>query len=210
MSRTESVEIVDTDGLTFNARIEQAPTYKSDSQLLLQLDDGSQMLVPGEKLVLRGDGKYHLKMSLREYTQQASTSQQYDASTVISLAEETLQVDTRTVERGRVQVSKRVLEREETIDVPLTQEEVEVERVSINRVVDEPVPVHDEGDTTVIPLYEEVLVVTKQLMLVEEVRITKRRSEHRESQKIVLRREEVTVDHTEAEPENKGGAEVVP
>lgn len=203
MSETKSVVVVDASGLAFRARLEPATSYEGDSQTLLQLDDGAQFVVPNELLVLQGDGRYSLNVSLREYAQQADIDQVENTAAVIPVAEETVRIDKRTL-RSRVQVSKRVLEREETVDVSLQQEQVEVERVSVNRPVDEPVPVRYEGDTTIIPLYEEVLVVTKQLMLVEEVRVTKRRSERREPQQVTLRREEVTVERGEPTPEGDG------
>lgn len=198
MSEAESVLIVDATGLSFKAWLKPAADDGGDAQVVLQLTDGTQFLVARDLLTPSGVGRYGLNVSLREYARQASTDQQ-EEPTVIPLAEETLRVEKRKVERGRVQVSKRVIAREETVDVPLHQERIEVERISINRPVTEPSPVRHEGDTMVIPLYEEVLVVTKQLMLVEEVRVSRRRSERREPQQIVLRREEAVVERSEPE-----------
>lgn len=198
MSEAESVLIVDATGLSFKAWLKPAVNDEGDAQVVLQLTDGTQFLIARDLLTPAGDGSYGLNVSLREYARQASSGQQED-QTVIPLAEETLRVEKRTVERGRVQVNKRVIAREETVDVPLHQEQIEFERVSINRPVTEPAPVRHEGDTIIIPLYEEVLVVTKQLMLVEEVRVSRRRSERREPQQIVLRREEAVVERSEPE-----------
>ena len=69
---------------------------------------------------------------------------------------------------------------------PLFTEDVKVERVTVNRMLDEPVEVRQEGDTTIIPMIEEVVIVQKRLMLREEVRITRRRVEIRESRKVNL------------------------
>ena len=85
--------------------------------------------------------------------------------------------------------------------MPLVVERVEVERVPVNRVVDGPVAVRHEGDTIVVPVTEEVLVVHKQLRLVEEVRIRKVRVEKRDPQRVMLRKDEVTVEPEE----NSGG-----
>jgi stress response protein YsnF len=46
----------------------------------------------------------------------------------------------------------------------------------------------------IIPVLEEVLVVEKRLMLREEVRITRRRSEVHETQEVMLRSESVSVE----------------
>ena len=115
---------------------------------------------------------------------------------VIRLAEERLQVGKRAVVRGRVRLHKTVSERVERVDVPLERTAVEVERVAVGRPVDQAEGVRYEGDVMVIPRYEEVLVVTKQLVLVEEVRVRTRRSEHRDPQEVVLRREEVAVERS--------------
>ena len=81
----------------------------------------------------------------------------------------------------------------EVVDQPLLTEEVEIERIAINRTIEEPVPVWREGDTLVIPLVEEVLVVEKRLVLREEVRIKKLRKETHTPEEVTLRQEQVEV-----------------
>ena len=80
---------------------------------------------------------------------------------------------------GGVRVRTVVREDEEVIDEPLASEEVEVERVPLDRWVEVPVPVRQEGDTTIITLLEEVVVVERRLRAIEEIRITKRQSVRR-------------------------------
>jgi uncharacterized protein (TIGR02271 family) len=87
-----------------------------------------------------------------------------------------------------------VHEREEVVNVPRVREEVTVERVTLNRLVDTPVSMRQEGDTLIIPLLEEVIVMEKRLMVKEELRITKHRIEEQASQQVTLRREEVVVE----------------
>jgi uncharacterized protein (TIGR02271 family) len=118
--------------------------------------------------------------------------------TKVPVIEERLEVGKREVEAGVVRARKVVHERQEAVDVPLARERVEVERVPINRVVDQAPAVRTEGDVTIIPVVEEVLVVEKRLMLREEVRLTKRREETHEQQTVTLRREEVEITRDEA------------
>ena len=113
---------------------------------------------------------------------------------VIPVAEEQLEIGKREIEAGRLRLQKRVSEHEQTVDEPLFADEISLERVTINRFIDEPTEARIEGDTTVIPLFEERLVVQKRLVLREEIRITKRRIERCAPQIVALRREEVTVD----------------
>jgi len=69
-------------------------------------------------------------------------------------------------------------------DEALFSDDVTVERVAVNRLLDAPVETRQEGDTTVIPVMEEVLTIQKRLLLKEEVRITRKRTEVREPRKI--------------------------
>lgn len=113
---------------------------------------------------------------------------------VIPVAEEHLDVGKREVETGRLRIQKRVSVHEQTIDEPLFADEITIERVAINRVIDAPTSARVEGETTVIPLFEEQIVLQKRLVLREEVRVTKRRIERRAPQTVAVRREEVIVE----------------
>jgi stress response protein YsnF len=48
---------------------------------------------------------------------------------------------------------------------------VEIGRVPVGRPVDTMPPVRQEGDTTIVPVVEEIIVVGRRLILKEEVRI---------------------------------------
>ena len=98
------------------------------------------------------------------------------------------------VETGRVRVTKVVHEDQETVDQPTVTEEVVVERVPVNQFVEAAPAPRQEGDTLVLPVLEEVLVVQRKLRLKEEVRVTKRRTESREPQAVSVRREEVKIE----------------
>lgn len=116
------------------------------------------------------------------------------ASLSIPVIEEKIKIDKKVVETGKVRISKRVHEEEETVEVPESKEEVDVERVLINQYVDTPPPaVRHEGDTMIIPVLKEVTVVEKRLLLVEEVRVTKRKIKSASSHTVNLRKEEVIV-----------------
>lgn len=113
----------------------------------------------------------------------------------ISLAAEQLEVEVRTVETGTVTVATQVIETEEVVSLPLQRDDVEIERISMNQVVEYALPTRQEGDVTIIPVYEEVLVVTRQLVLKEELHVRLRRSvQAAPPQVFKLRREEVTIN----------------
>jgi len=117
---------------------------------------------------------------------------------VIPVVREELAVGKRTVETGEgVRVTKTVSERQEVVDELLAKEDLTVERVSVNRLVDAAsIPgIRYEGTTIIIPVLEEIVVVEKRTMVKEELRITSTRREVRDPQRIVLRSEEVSVEH---------------
>jgi uncharacterized protein (TIGR02271 family) len=87
------------------------------------------------------------------------------------------------------------------LDEPLAIRTFDVERITINQVVDAPPEVRQEGDTTIYPLVEEQLVLTKQLILKQEVRVTKREGEKRDTQVVTLRREQLSVVRTPIDKE---------
>src|SRR4051812_42123091 len=85
----------------------------------------------------------------------------------IPVAEEHLRVGAKVVETGRVNVSKKVSTEEVTLDVPVSHEEVTVERKEVNKYVNELPPAsRQEGDTTILSVFKEVLVVEKKILLV--------------------------------------------
>jgi uncharacterized protein (TIGR02271 family) len=110
---------------------------------------------------------------------------------VIPVLEEQVEVERRKVSTGKVLIHKKVDADEITIDEPVVHERYDVERVPVNRVINEPVEPHYEGDTYVLPVLEEVVVVEKKLLLREEVRITRKKGSERDPQKVSVRRERV-------------------
>ena len=175
------------------------PLDDSRAEVLVQFEGGTSVLVPLQRLVQQDDGSYHLALDSAAFERGGETGGRSEPSLVVPVIEETLDVHTTSVETGRVRLRKVVHEREETVDPPLLHEEVVVERVPLNRVVEGPVSVRSEGDTLIVPLVEEVLVVEKRLLLKEEVRITKRRVEAHAPQRVTLRREEAIVERIPGE-----------
>lgn len=189
-----STLVVSSDGMRGRIADSAQPTQTGDQQVIVEFEDGQQVVVPINVLVLQDDGSYLLPMRASELNAQTATGVAQGERVVVPVVQEEVSVDKRRVITGGVRVSKVVREHEEVIDEPLTQEEVEVERVPINQVVNGEMRVRQEGDTMIIPILEEVLVVSKQLILKEEVRITKRRTTVSEPQRVTVRSEEVVVD----------------
>ena len=124
--------------------------------------------------------------------------------TVIPLLAEEIAVSKQVVETGRVQVARVTHERKQLIDELLTHETVEIDRTPIGRQVDAIPAVRDEGDTVVIPIVEEVLVIERRLLLKEEVRVRRVRSMERHQESVTLRHHEAVVTRLPVEPPAAG------
>ena len=131
-----------------------------------------------------------------------------EATASVPVVEEQVVVAKRKRVTGAVRVATRTREEERLVDEPYDVEEVSVERVPIEgggRWVDAPVPVRREGETTVISVHEEVVVVETRLRVVEEVRLTRRRSTRRHAERVTVRREEALVERLGPPGEGEGG-----
>lgn len=80
---------------------------------------------------------------------------------VIPVIQEEITVDKQIVETGKVRISKRISKHEELVDVPFLRNEVSTERVLVNLFVEAVPPVRQDGDTMIIPVFKERLVVQK-------------------------------------------------
>ncbi|ANY83230.1 hypothetical protein BB934_29335 (plasmid) [Microvirga ossetica] len=96
------------------------------------------------------------------------------AEEIIPLVEETMTVDKRRVITGRVRVQTVTDTLEELAHANVQRETVEVTRVPIDKVVETAPEIRTEGDVTIVPVLEEVLVVEKRLVLKEELHIRRR------------------------------------
>ncbi|MCE6960841.1 YsnF/AvaK domain-containing protein [Cereibacter sphaeroides] len=126
---------------------------------------------------------------------------------MIPIVEEQAVILKRTTPTEGVRVRTVVHEQEAMIDTPVTRETIEVERVPLGQWVDGPVPVRQEGDTTIVTLVEEVAVVETRLRATAEVRITRHRDIETSSHAVTLRREEAVIERLAAlgDPESDAG-----
>lgn len=119
-------------------------------------------------------------------------------ATTIPIVEERLDIEKRELVTGTVTLQKRVEEYHETLDIPLAARTFDIERIVLNRPVESAPEVRHEGETTIYPVVEEQLVITRQLILREEVRVTRRDTEHRDTRTVTLHREHLEVTRTPA------------
>lgn len=188
-----------------------------DDGVVVRLDDGRQVLLPAEALRAERDGSYTVTFDLdpndpvpagpRDRPAEAPAAPPPPRrepavrdSGVIPVLSEDLVVERRAHVTGGVRLNKTVSERTALVDEPLVRERVTVERVAVNRPLDDGrIPTARERDgVLVVPVIEEVLVVEKRLMLKEELHVRRIREESRERQEVKLKREHVDVERFDA------------
>ncbi len=133
-----------------------------------------------------------------------------DFQETIPLVEEQVSVAKHTVQTGRVRIRTVVDERETLIREELAREEATVERVPIDREVTEVPEMRQEGDTLIVPVVEEVLVVEKRLVLKEELHIRKKHQIEQVEEPVVLRSMRAEVEREDLEGDETEGDDTKP
>lgn len=161
--------------------------------------DQQSIQVPADLLIPQEDGTLYLPMSRDQFKQQLDEPLRR-SEVVIPVLVERAEIAKHIVDRGKVLVHKRVQSREEVVEEPAFEERVDIEHIPINKIVDTAPQVRFEGETMIIPVVEEVLVVEKRLNLKAEVRVTKRREDVIRKQRVTLRAEEVDIERVDSPP----------
>jgi uncharacterized protein (TIGR02271 family) len=194
-------QVVDQQNVRGTLDLTVVPPQGSESKLVLvRFDDGSQVFVDAGTFIEMKEGMYSFPGNFADLLTQNQSSKygstQFGNSKqiVIPLLAEQLKIARQKVMTGGVRVHKTVSEKNETVDEPTFREELEIQRVAVNRFITEPPEVRYEGDVMIVPLLEEVLVIEKKLVLREEIRIITRRDTLRNPQQYVVRREEATLE----------------
>jgi uncharacterized protein (TIGR02271 family) len=193
MPQDKRIQVTGDDGLIGYVTSRPGP----DGSVLVHLSDGRDMTVPASELREQSDGTYYLPLGKSSIPAPGGNGGSPANPVVVPVIEEHLVADKRPVVKGRVRVRKKTEERHETVDMLLKREHVEIRRVSIDRDIDDFVPVRHEGDTTIIPVFEEVLVVEKRLRLKEEIHIIHRRETERHVEEVTLKSERAEIERVD-------------
>lgn len=116
-----------------------------------------------------------------------------DEARRLRLHEEKLSVDKERVQTGEVDIDKHVVTDEQTVEVPVTREEVYVERRKVDGEMADG-EVFEDGDSIHIPVTEERVEVTKRPVVSEEIVVGKREIQDTETVSETVRKEEVDID----------------
>jgi uncharacterized protein (TIGR02271 family) len=123
----------------------------------------------------------------------------------LELHEEELRAKKERVQAGEVRIRKEVVEENKTLEVPVTREEVVIERhpVSGRGASDRDI---SEGEEIRIPVMEEEVRVEKTPVVKEEISLRKRAVQDTERVSDTVKREEAHVEHTGTAQVRTGGS----
>ena len=134
------------------------------------------------------------------------TAQGWDAATTevkaakgdrtLHLHEEELRETKERVQTGEVRLGKEVVEARKTVDVPVTHDEVYVERRPLDRRKDDSPIEAGESEAVRVPVSEERVDVEKQTVLAEEVRVGTRPVTETRQVSDTVKREEARIEQT--------------
>jgi len=119
-----------------------------------------------------------------------------DTADTLELREEQLTARKERVQAGEVEVGKRVVEEQRSIDVPVTREEVVIERRPVNRAATDTDFVGTDSETIRVPVMEEDVRAEKQAVVTEEINVGKRVTQDTERVSGTVRREEAVLNQT--------------
>ena len=117
-----------------------------------------------------------------------------DKDLTLRLRKEELDINKSRVQTGDVEFSKEIIEEQKIVDVPVTREEVVIERRTLNNEQSDS-PITDE-ESIRIPVSEEVVDVDKRTVITGEISAHKREIEDIKHVEETLRREEARVNKT--------------
>ena len=133
----------------------------------------------------------------RHLTTNQSTEAAAGEALVVPVHEEELVATKRAREAGQVQITKDVVEEARTLEVPVTEERVQVTRRVVDRVGDTDAAAFRE-ETIEVPLTTEEVELQKRVRVAEEVEIDREAVQTTQSVQGTVRREVVDVNETTA------------
>jgi uncharacterized protein (TIGR02271 family) len=126
---------------------------------------------------------------------QEMQAEEMEEEETIPVMEEQLQVGKQMVRRGAVRIHQFVVQRRAEAEIPLREEEIDIERRSVDRPADPGEEPFREREISIEAMGEEP-VVSKEARVVEEVSVGKKAKERTEKVSEDVRKTEVEVEDT--------------
>jgi stress response protein YsnF len=166
---------------------------------VVELARDTRVLVPAELLHAEEDDRgYSITARWSHFAREAPLRLD------IPLLREDLAVTRQARIAEQIRVRRRVVREDRELATAVWTERIETERVPRDELVDELPRARQEGDTLVVPIVEEVPVVTMRLRLREELRIRVVREPSIDRRRVVVRRHELELERVDLPNNDKG------
>jgi len=196
----EGMEVLDTDGQKIGMAGETLGSYFNVDAGFLGTKEyyvpfsAVTEVVDGNSIFLNVGKDQVETMGWDHRPEMARSATTGDPERTVQLREEELQARKSSVETGRVQLGKDIVEEQRTMDVPVNREEAYVERRPVERrPTDQPIDA-TESESIEVPIREERVDVEKQPVVYEEVEVGKRNRQQTHEVSETVRREELRAD----------------
>lgn len=159
------------------------------------LDNGSRY--PADRIDIRNGKPFLLSQPKRRPAEAGERT--------IPLAEERIRIRRTREKAGEVEVGKEVTSHRETMEVPVSHEEVYVEEETIKaRPAERPIGAGEE-ETISMPVYEEEIKPEKETVVTREIHVGKEKEEETRTVTEELKREEPRIErHGDVEVHEEG------
>jgi hypothetical protein len=191
MNTTTHTIILDAEDV--RGLVDNEAVQRGDPTLWITLENGDRLLIPASLLTNNERPPFRIGQRWADLlaSHKAPTVAQEAVGDAALPFEENNQVEHGS---SPVRVRKITHEEDTLIQTAVIRQEMDVERVPKNEPLDEMPSVRYEGDTLVIPVIEEVVVVEKRLVLKEEIRVNRHQLETPWEQVVPVHKEQVIIE----------------
>jgi len=117
--------------------------------------------------------------------------------TIVPLHTQELSIDRRSAVVGTVRLQIHTETRDIAVDEPTATFRVDVKHVPIGRAVSETPPVRQDGDVTIIPVMEEIVVIERRLILKEEIHLRRVRTTDHLRETVAVREQHASIERSQ-------------
>jgi stress response protein YsnF len=125
-----------------------------------------------------------------------------NAQDTLQVVDEFSTVRKQDVVTGKVRVSTKTELVDEVVSAMLDRQDVEVSRVPRGIEITGAPEIRTEGDVTIVPIVEEILVVEKRLVLKEELHLRRSVSSEHVELPVTLRKQRAVIERSETDEPN--------
>lgn len=172
-----------------------SPNHNNSPQAGVDSTEDDTLRAGGNRQAIEAGNGQSGTSSFAELNKNKTANPSASQTEQMELHEEVVDVDTNSVKSGEVNVEKRTVTDQEEFDVPVTKQEVNIERRPVNKVSEpgKTTGAYTEKDGIHVPVYEEKVDVDKKDVIKEEIVVNKKDVQDNVHVNEKVRREEAEI-----------------